>query len=67
VKAVAFKSKKMVLETFKIKLKHDTGFFTVKLTSLSGKQGAIEQVMACEGCPIGAIIRIKKIGQKSII
>lgn len=65
--AVAYKSKKMVLETFKITLKHDTGFFKVKVTSLSGEQGAIQQVMACECCPIGAIIRIKKIGQKSII
>jgi len=67
VKAVAFKSKKMILETFKLTLKHDTGFFKVKVTSLSGEQGAIQQVMACESCPIGAIIRIKKIGQKSII
>lgn len=67
MKAVAYKSKKMVLETFKITLKHDTGFFNVKVTSLSGEQGAIQQVMACERCPIGAIIRTKKIGQKSII
>ncbi|WP_157967934.1 hypothetical protein [Chryseobacterium elymi] len=57
----------MVLETFKLTLKHDTGFFKVKLTSLSGEQGAIEQVMAWQHCPIGAIVRIKKIGQKSTI
>lgn len=57
----------MILETFKITLKHDTGKFTVRLTSMSGEQGAIAQVMACENCPIGAIIRIKKIRMKSII
>jgi hypothetical protein len=57
----------MILETFKITLKHDAGKSTVKLTSMSGEQGAIAQLLACEGCPKGAMIRIKKIGQKSII
>ncbi len=57
----------MILETFKITLKHDAGKSTVKLTSMSGEHGAIAQLLACEGCPKGAMIRIKKIGQKSII
>lgn len=56
----------MVLETFKITLKHDTGFFKVKVTSLNGEQGAIQRVIACERCPIGAIVSIKKVGHKII-
>lgn len=56
----------MILETFKITLIHDAGKFTVKLTSMSGQQGAIAQILACESCPEGAIIRIKKIRQKIV-
>ena len=56
----------MILETFKITLKHDMGKFTVSLTSMSGEQGAIAQILACEGCPEGAIVRIKKIRQKIV-
>ena len=50
----------MVLETYKITLKNDNGTCTVTVASLNGEQGAITQVMACEDCPIGAIVKIKK-------
>ncbi|MGK6342481.1 hypothetical protein ACMGDK_09595 [Chryseobacterium sp. DT-3] len=56
----------MILETFKITLKHDSGKFTVTLTSMSGQQGAIAQISACEGCANGAIIHIKKIRQEIV-
>lgn len=50
---VAFKIKAMILETFKISLKHDSGKFTAIVTSMSGEDGAIAQVIACESFPIG--------------
>ncbi len=56
----------MVLETFKITLKHDNGTLNIKVDSLSGEQGAIAQVLFAEGCPKGAISKIQKVGQKII-
>ena len=56
----------MILETFKITLKHDTGKITVKIDSLSGAEGAIAQILASEGCLMGAIIKVKIIEQKEV-
>ena len=56
----------MVIETYKITIKSDGGTFTVILSSLSGKKGAINQVLASELCPIGAIFKVEKINQKII-
>ena len=49
------------METYKATLKHDTGKVTLTVVSLSGKQRAIQQITAVEGCPECAIVDIVKI------
>lgn len=49
------------METYKATLKHDTGKVTLTIVSLSGKQGAIQQITAVEDCPECAIVDIVKI------
>ncbi|GMN08142.1 Uncharacterised protein [Chryseobacterium taihuense] len=51
----------MTMETYKATLKHDTGKVTLTVVSLSGKQRAIQQITAVEGCPECAIVDIVKI------
>ena len=49
------------METYKATLKHDTGKVTLTVVSLSGKQGAVQQIKTAEGCPECAIVDIVKI------
>ena len=49
------------METYKATLKHDTGKVTLTVVSLSGKQRAIQQITAVEGCPECAIVDIVEI------
>ena len=51
----------MVVAYYKATLKHDTGTTTLRVVSLSGKQGAIQQITTAEGCPECAIVDIVKI------
>ena len=55
-----------VIETFIATLRHDKGTARLKIVSLSGEQGAINQITATEGCPERAIIKLKKINSKKI-
>jgi hypothetical protein len=48
------------IEVYKAVLAHDKGRFTLKIVSLSGREGAICQIMAAEGCPRSAIKSISK-------
>ena len=51
----------MTIEIYEATLKHDTGTTMLRVISLSGKQGAIQQITAVEGCPECAIVDIVKI------
>ncbi len=51
----------MTMETYTATVKHDNGTVTLKVVSLNGKQGAIEQITIVEGCPECAIVDIIKI------
>ncbi|WP_341836958.1 hypothetical protein WJU16_03610 [Chitinophaga pollutisoli] len=52
----------MVLETFIATVKHDNGKIRIRVVSMNGEQGVIEQIMAAERCPQRAIVKIKKVG-----
>lgn len=56
----------MTIETYIATLKHDKGTARIKVVSLSGEQGAIQQITAIEGCPDRAIIKLKLINSKKI-
>ncbi len=56
----------MTIETYKATLKHDKGTARVKVVSLSGEQGAIQQITAVEHCPERAIIKLKLINSKKV-
>ncbi|MDC8027081.1 MULTISPECIES: hypothetical protein [Bacteroidota] len=56
----------MTKETYKATLKHDTGTVTLTVVSLSGKQGAIQQIKTAEGCPECAIADIVQIDKNTI-
>lgn len=56
----------MTIETYIATLKHDKGKARVKVVSLSGEQGAIQQITAVEGCPERAIIKLKLINTKKV-
>lgn len=56
----------MVLETYRITVKHDNGKARFIVVSLHGEKGAEEQVMAVEGCPESAIVKIRKINSKTV-
>lgn len=56
----------MTIETYIVTLKHDRGRTRLKVVSLNGEQGAKEQIMAAEGCPESAIVKMKKINSKTI-
>jgi len=49
------------METYIATLKHDNGTVRLKVISLSGAKGAIQQITAVEGCPQSAIVKIVKI------
>lgn len=51
----------MTIEIYKATLKHNTGTTTLRVVSLSGKQGAIQQITTSEGCPECAIVNIVEI------
>lgn len=51
----------MKIEIYEATLKHDTGTTMLRVFSLSGKQGAIQQITTTEGCPECAIVDIVKI------
>ena len=51
----------MTIGIYKATLKHDTGTTTLRVVSLSGKQGAIQQITTVEGCPECAIVDIVEI------
>jgi hypothetical protein len=57
----------MTIEIYTATLTHDKGNFSLTVISLSGEQGAKEQIMATEGCPENAIIKIKKINSKKTV
>ncbi|MVZ64170.1 hypothetical protein [Sphingobacterium humi] len=56
----------MITETYQATLKHDTGMIWVKVVSLSGERGAIQQITTAEHCPECAIIKLKKINTKKV-
>lgn len=56
----------MTIETYIATLKHDTGKIRLKVVSLHGTQGAIQQITAVEGCPERAIIKLKLINSKKV-
>lgn len=56
----------MTIETYIATLKHDKGTARVKVVSLSGEQGAIQQITAVERCPERAIIKLKLINNKNV-
>lgn len=60
------KIKSMIIETYRATLKHDTGMIRVKVVSLSGERGAIQQITTAEHCPECAIIKLKKINTKKV-
>ena len=51
----------MTIEIYEATLKHDTGTTMLRVISLSGKQGAIQQITTVEGCPECAIVDIVEI------
>lgn len=51
----------MKAETFIATIKHDNGTFRLKVVSLNGKQGALQQITTTEGCPECAIVDIVRI------
>lgn len=54
----------MTIEIYTATLTHDKGKINLTVISLSGEQGAKEQIMAAEGCPESAIVKIEKINSK---
>lgn len=56
----------MIIETYIATLQHDKGRIRLQINSMSGKQGAIQQIMAIENCPMRAIIGLKMKGRKIV-
>lgn len=57
----------MILETYVATLKHDNGKIRIRVVSMSGEKGAIEQICKAENCPERAMIKLKKIKSKKIL
>ncbi|UKB78560.1 hypothetical protein [Chryseobacterium sp. MEBOG07] len=55
----------MTIEIYVATLTHDNGKICLTVVSLSGEQGAKEQIMKTEGCPESAILKIEKINSKN--
>jgi len=51
----------MIVEKFRITVKHDNGKCSFIVMTTSGETGAKEQVMKAEVCPERAIIKVKKL------
>lgn len=49
----------ITVETYIATLQHDKGRIRLQVVSMSGKQGAIRQIMAIENCPLSAIIGLQ--------
>lgn len=49
------------MDFFIVTVKNDKGTAKLKVVSLSGKQGAIKQIIASENCPENAILKIVKL------
>lgn len=49
----------MIIETYIATLQHDKGRIRFQIISMSGKQGAIQQIIAIENCPLSAIIGLQ--------
>lgn len=58
------KGVQMQVRKYQATIRHDKGIIKLKVASLSGRSGAIKQIMAHEGCPESAIEKLKKIGKK---
>lgn len=56
----------MIITTAIVTVRHDGGLHRLKVVSLSGLAGAIQQVCAMEGCPETAIIALRVIRVKRI-
>ncbi len=54
----------MRIETYVVTVRHDNGKTRIRVVSLSGKQGAITQVVTAEGCPECAIVGIRRLNKK---
>jgi hypothetical protein len=63
VKGRTFFMNQFQIEHFRVTVKHDKGRAKIRVVSLTGEQGAINQIMAAELCPRSAIVRIKKISR----
>lgn len=51
----------MIIETYIATLQHGKGRIRFQINSMSGKEGAIQQIMAIENCPM-----IKMKGRKIV-
>lgn len=49
----------ITIETYIAILQHDKGRIRFQINSMSGKQGAVRQIMAIENCPLSAIIGLQ--------
>lgn len=56
----------MIIETYIATLQHGKDRIRFQINSMSGKQGAIQQIMAIENCPMRAIIGLKMKGRKIV-
>ena len=56
----------MIIETYIATLQHDKGRIRLQINSMSGKQGAIQQIIAIENCPMRAIIGLQMKGRKIV-
>ncbi|NML70794.1 hypothetical protein HHL23_13455 [Chryseobacterium sp. RP-3-3] len=56
----------ITIETYTATLQHDKGKVRLQVASMRGKQGAIQQIMAIENCPMQAIIGLKIKGRKIV-
>ena len=51
----------MKMEIVRATVKNDSGTAKLKVVSLSGKHGAIKQIITSENCPECAILKIVKV------
>lgn len=49
----------ITIETYIATLQHDKGRIKLQVVSMSGKKGAIQQIVAIENCPMRAIIGLQ--------
>ncbi len=56
----------MELITYVATIRHDDGEFKIRVVSLSGRKGAIQQITTAEKCPECAIVKLEKKHVKKI-